>query len=259
MRSQTSRPPRLWPLVAIAVGVLLLLSNFRLLTFDVLQLWPLLVIALGIQLLRQGDLGFSWQGQTFGITRGSVERANLEADAGELDLHLRALRREGRLVAGQYTARSRPRLEVLHDEATLQMRRGETWLLSLADWEVGLARDLPWRLLLSTSLGVLNADLSAVHVEEARLATGLGDIKLVCPNQPSGPIWVRSILGNISVQVPETTPAAVRVRSTSLSNVTASSRFHQVEPGTWVTDGYEGSEAALSVEVESVLGDVSLE
>ncbi|MCZ7544739.1 MAG: DUF5668 domain-containing protein [Anaerolineae bacterium] len=260
MRSQSDRAPRLWPLVITAVGVLLLLSNFRLLTFDVVQLWPLLVIALGIQLLRQGDFGLSWQGQTFGITRGSVERATLEADAGELDLNLRALRKEGRLVAGQYTARSRPSLEVQHNEATLRMRRGQTWLLSLADWEVGLARDLPWRLLLSAHLGVLSIDLSEVEIEEARLATGIGDIRLVCPGIPSGPIWARSTLGNISVEVPAHVAAAVRVRSTALSNVKASDRFSKVAPGLWVTEGYADSDGsgALSVEVESVVGDVAI-
>jgi hypothetical protein len=259
VRTRTNRPPRLWPLVAIVVGVLLLLSNFQLLAFDVLALWPLLLVALGVQLLGQGDLGLTWQGQSFGITRGSVHRATLEANAGELDLNVRALRREGRLLAGQYTARSRPRLEVQHSQATLRMRRGETWLLSLADWEVGLARDLPWRLLLSAHLGQLNADLRSLNVHEARLATGIGDIKLVCPDASSGPIWVRSTLGNISVEVPDGVEAAVHVRSTALSQVSMSDRFHETAPGLWVTDDSAREEGVISVEVVSVVGDVSIE
>lgn len=260
LRSQTNRPSRFWPLVAIAAGVLLLLSNFRLLTFNVLELWPLLVIALGVQLLRQGDVGLSWQGQTFGITRGSVERATLEADAGDLDINLRALRREGRLVAGQYTARSRPWLDVRHNQATLRMRRDSTWLLSLSDWEIGLARDLPWRLLLSSHLGVINADLSGVNVKEARLATGIGGINLVCPDLPSGPIWVHSTVGDVSVEVPEGIPAAVRVRGTPLTDIRVSDRFREAAKGVWVTEGYDEHDAdrALSVEIISAVGDVNL-
>lgn len=258
MRSQTTRPPRFWPLVAIAAGVVLLLANFKLLDFNVLHLWPLLAIALGVQVLRQGDLGFTWQGQTFGITRGSVETATLEANAGEIDLRLRALRREGRLLAGQYTARSRPRLDVQHNHATLQMRRGETWLLSLADWEVGLAQDVAWQLLLSTHLGEINVDLRALEIDEARVASGIGDIRLVCPDRPAGPVWVRSTLGNIKVEVPDEMQAAVRVHKTPLTRVSIDERFQEAEPGLWVTAGYEDAEEPLSVEVVGVLGDVSV-
>ena len=47
----------------------------------------------------RSDLGITWQMQTFGITRGAVQVASLEACSGELDVKIRALRREGRLIA----------------------------------------------------------------------------------------------------------------------------------------------------------------
>ncbi|MBN1287363.1 MAG: hypothetical protein JXB47_18325 [Anaerolineae bacterium] len=261
MRSEPNRPPRFWPLIAIVAGVVLLLANFRLIDFDVLQLWPLLVVAVGLQALLQGDIGISWQGQTFGITRGSVEQATLEADAGEIDLRLRALRKEGRLLAGQYTARSRPTLEVEHNHATLRMRRGSTWLLSLADWDVGLAPDLPWSLLLSAHLGKIGADLRQLDIDEARISTGFGDIRLVCPDREAGPLWVRSTFGNIAVEIPEAMPAAVRIHSTALARVKVSERFQEMEPGLWLTltpDYHGAALEPLSVEIVAVLGNVDI-
>ncbi len=255
MQSQTNRPPRFWPFVVTAFGVLLLLGNFRLIEFDLRYLWPLFLIALGGQLLWRGDIGFTWQGQTFGITRGSVDEAALEADAGEIDVKLRALHKVGRLVAGQYTARSRPRLDVQQHTATVQMRRAETWLLSLAGWEVGLAQDVTWRLLLSAHLGAIEADLRMLEIEEARIATGLGDIRVVCPDRAAGPIWIRSTLGNITVEVPEGMPTSVHVRTTPLVRVKAAERFKQTEAGLWQT---AGDAEALSVEVVAVTGDIHL-
>ena len=41
-----------------------------------------------VPLLVRGDLGITWQSQTFGITRGSVQSATLEASSGELDVKM---------------------------------------------------------------------------------------------------------------------------------------------------------------------------
>src|SRR5260221_6235615 len=154
------RPPFIVPLLLIGTGVALLLRNFLLVeNFDLLQYWPALLVVAGLQLLLRGDIGITWQGQTFGITRGSVQSASLEAASGELDIKIRALRREGRLIAGQYSGRSRPSLSVRGDHAHLTLQRGQTWPFTWADWEIGLAKDLPWDLLISTYLGELDVDL----------------------------------------------------------------------------------------------------
>ncbi len=264
MQSQANQPPRLWPIIAIATGVLLLLVNFKLIDFDTRQLWMLLLIALGIQVVRQGDLGVTRQGRTFGITRGSVEEAILEADAGALDIKLRALRKEGRLLAGQYTARSRPSLTVEHNHATVQMRRNASWLLSLADWEMGLTKDVPWCLLLSTHLGTIDADLRALEIDEARISSGIGDITLVCPDLPAGPIWARATFGDITIEIPDNMPAAVRIHTTALTRVKVGARFHEAAPGLWLSADYTDDDTnedyiePLSVEVVAVLGNVDI-
>ena len=92
----------------------------------------------------------------------------------------------------------------------------------------------------------------------AGVATGVGDITLVCPDRASGPIWVRSTFGNITVEIPDAMQAAVQVRRKPLSQVTVGARFEEVEPGLWLTADYEDGEDALSVEVVSVLGNVNI-
>ncbi len=235
MRSR-SRAPWLWALILIAVGVVLLLDNFLLLDLDAADYWPFLLVVIGAQILLRGDVGLSWAAHTFGITRGSVRSGSLEVESGEIDVQLRVLRKPGRLVAGQYTARSRPGLSVRNNQATLTLRRGDTWPLSLADWDVGLADDLPWDLLISSFLGRLELDLRGLSVRRAYISSGLGHVHLACPEAADEAIYARSALGDVWISIPEDSRAVIRVEAGPLARVRAdSNRFEEVEPGVYAT------------------------
>ncbi len=253
-----SRLAWLGPLSLIAIGGVLLLDNFMLLDFDLAAYWPLLLVILGLQVLLRGDIGLSWQSHTFGITRGSVRSATIEIESGELDVQVRALRKPGRLIAGQYTARSRPGLVVRNNHATLRMQRGQSWWLSLADWDVGLAHDLPWGLLLSTYLGQLDIDLRGLTVERAYLSSGFGNVNIVCPDRASGPIMARSMLGDVRLSIPEEGCATIRVTRSPFVRVRFDeTRFTQVEPGVYTS--LQGTETYwLDITASAVFGSITI-
>jgi hypothetical protein len=258
------RSPLILPLILIAIGVLLLLRNFLLIeNIDLLRYWPVLLILLGLQLLIRGDLGITWQSQTFGITRGSVQTAALEANSGELDVKIRALRREGRLIAGQYTGRSRPNLNVRGDHAQLSMQRGQTWPFSQADWEIGLARDLPWKLLVSGHLGEMDVDLRGLYIDQAHVASGIGDVRVVLSDLAAidhrGDVRATSTFGNITLVIPEQVEAIVHVGAKPMARLQVDeARFLMIEPGVYATLGYEQSAAPVNVELASTFGTVRL-
>jgi hypothetical protein len=236
MSSPSKRAPWLWPLLLMIAGVVLLLDNFLLIDFDITRYWPLVLVALGLQLLLRGDIAPSWQAHTFGITRGSVKSASIEIESGELDVQLRALRAPGRLIAGQYSARSRPGLVVRNNHATLRMQRGQSWWLSLADWDVGLAHDLPWGLLLSSYLGRLDVDLRGLVIERAYFASGFGNVTVTCSDRPSGPIFARSTFGDVRLTVPDNCQATITVPPSPLARVRwDEKRFRQIEPGVYAS------------------------
>jgi hypothetical protein len=258
---RSGRAPLILPILLVIVGGALLLRNFGLIeNVDLLQYWPVLLVLVGLQLLLRSDIGVSWQTQTFGITRGTVEEASLEATSGELDVKIRALRREGRLIAGTYTARSRPDLDVRGEHARLIMQRGHTWPFSLADWEVGLAKDLPWTLLITSHLGELDIDLRGVEVHRADLATGIGDVKVVLSEGVADGVRARSTFGNVTLSVPTEAAAVIRVIAKPFSRVQIDeTRFLMLEPGLYATLGYENREALVFAEVSSTFGMVRLQ
>lgn len=261
MSALTKRVFWLLPLALIAGGVILLLNNFLLIDLDLAPYWPVLLVVLGLQLLARGDVGLSWQAHTFGITRGSVQSGSLEIESGELDVQLRALRKSGRLIAGQYTARSRPGLMVRNNHATLRMQRGQTWWLSLADWDVGLATDLPWNLLISAYLGRLEVDLRGLLVDRTYVSSGLGHVYVACPDYAAGPIFARSALGDVRLSIPQGTQAVIDVQTGPFGRVRFDrGRFEEVEPGVYTTYLDPESELAddvyLNVTASTVFGTI---
>ena len=258
------RSPLVLPLLLVAIGFYLLLRNFLLVeNIDLLQYWPVLLVLLGLQLLFRGDIGITWQSQTFGITRGSVQSAALETSSGEIDVKIRALRREGRLIAGQYAGRSRPSLNVHGDHARLSLQRGQTWPFSQADWEIGLAKDLPWSLLVSAHIGEIDADLRGLQVDQAHLASGIGDVRIVASDLPGeqtpGDIRACSTFGNVTLVIPPQVEAVVRVHQKPMSRLQIDeARFLMLEPGVYATLGYEQGGTPTRVELASTFGTVRL-
>ncbi|MCS6869993.1 MAG: hypothetical protein RML95_06890 [Anaerolineae bacterium] len=257
---RTERPPYILIALLLGSGGYLLLRNFRLLPeVDLAPYAPLILVLLGVQLLLRGDLGISWAAQTFGITRGTVRAASLEAYSGELDVKLRALRREGRLIAGSYTARSRPDLTVRGETARLTMQRGRTWLFSIADWEVGLARDLPWNVLLSSFLGEIEADLRGIPINRAELGTGFGDIRLVLPELVGQGVRAFSTFGNVAIAVPEGCAALVRLRRRTFSRLQVDERFFmRLADDLYATLNHTEAARVTYAEVGSTFGTVRL-
>ena len=260
MRTKGSRGIWLGSLALIALGVILLLNNFLLISgFNVTTLWPLLLVVGGAVILLRGDVLAGGEGRAFGITRGSVESATLEINAAEIDVTMRGLQREGRLIAGQFAANSRPALHVQGTHTFLKMDRAATSWLSFADWDINLAPDLPWQVLVSSSLGQVDLDLSGVIVQNGLIATGIGDIRLVVPEEAFEPIYVRSAAGTISVIAP--TGSAVRISAQSgvffKVNVD-SNRYDQVETGVFVSKDADVSRQVIDIQVAGTFGDAYL-
>lgn len=257
MRARGSRGLWLGVLALLALGLLLLLNNFLLLSgFNVAALWPLLLVILGALILLRGDLLPGADARTFGITRGSVESATLEISAGEIDVSARALQREGRLIAGQFALDSRPQLSVQDTHAYLRMDRAATPWLSFADWEMALSRDLPWGIFVSTSLGQIDLDLRGLIVQKAVLASGLGDIQLVCPQEAFEPLNVRSAVGSIRILTPPGSYVRIYASGSRRFSIHADeARYTQPEPGVYVSRDARAGYREVEIYVSGTLGD----
>lgn len=260
MQKGTSRWTGVAALFLVIIGVLLLLNNYLLISgFNISALWPVLLVIAGVIILLQGDLSDPSSTRTFGITRGTVESATLEVSAGEIDVQFRASAREGRLAAGQYAANSRPSLEAQSTHAHLRMDRAATPWLSFADWEIGVARDLPWQVLISTHLGSVNVDLSEIIVQDAIIATGIGDIRATLTKEAFEPLHLRSAVGDIHVYTPPGTRAVIYVHASALTGLHIDeNRYERQDDGSYHARAVESVFQPVAVHVKTTFGDVYL-
>lgn len=257
MRSRGSSGGWLWALALVALGVVLLLNNFLLISgFNVSTLLPLIFVIIGAIILLRGDIFAGGAGKNFGITRGSVESAALEISAGAIDVQVYGLQREGRLIAGQYAPDARPALSVEGANARLKMDRAATPFFSFTPWTVALARDLPWKLYTTAHLGQVNADLTGLIVDGGVIATGFGDIHLVTPTEVLAPIYVRSALGNIRVIVPPGQNVRIVCRESRLFSVNVDeTRYTSPEPGVFLARDPSANHPEATLFVSGLFGD----
>lgn len=259
MQAKDLRSPILLPLAVVVLGIILLLENFLLLgDFQVSVLLPLGLAILGAWLLIRGDIG-TRAARSFGITRGSVESATLEVSAGEVDVIVTHAEREGRLVEGQFAHASRPNLEVTGVNAHLRFARAATPWTSFADWQIRLADDLPWRILMSTSLGQINADLSGLIIQGGQIATGIGDVRVVCPAEAFAPLYVRSSAGDVHVVVPAGQAARIHIQTGRLFKAKhAETRYQQVAQGVYEALRPDAESPLVEIYVRGTFGDAYL-
>ena len=259
-KTKQTHGPWLWPLILVIVGVILLLDNFLLLgDFEAWKLLPLLLVIAGAQVLLRGDLLPSSESHTFGITRGSVESATLEISSGEIDVDIRPLQREERLIAGQYAANSRPYLQVQDNYAHLKMERRRTPWYSFSDWHVSLAHNLPWQVLISSWLGQAHLDLSDLIIQDLVVGTGFGEIRLIAPPEALGEIYLQSALGNIFVTTPDGYNTQIITEGGWLFRVHHDEdRYENPEPNTYVaTDAAEDAPLVV-IRIRGTFGDAYL-
>ncbi len=260
MPGKVARGNWLWPLLLVVAGVVLLLNNFLLLgNFDATALWPLALVVIGATILLRGDFAPGSEGRTFGITRGSVESATLEISSGEIDVIVRPLQQEGRLIAGQFAFGARPAMRVTDAHTHLKMQRSTTSWLSFADWEMGLARDLPWQILISTSFGQVNLDLSGLIIQNGVVGTGFGDIRAVAPAEAFAPLNLQSALGNIHLITPVGYRTKIMVQSSTMFRVHADERrYQQSESGVYLSHDADEAAPLVEIMISGTFGDAYL-
>lgn len=261
-RPRQAKGPVWWPLALILAGVILLLSNFLLLTdIPVGLLIPVALVFIGLQILFRGDLVPDSGIRTFGIRRGIAESASLSIQSGEIDINIDSLssRHQERLIAGQYAAGTLPDLEVAGVEAHLTMQRQHTPWYTFADWEMGLSPDLPWNLAFSTSLGQIKLDASHLVIQQAILSTGAGDLTIILPAEAFDDLSLSSTLGHIYITTPPGYRAEITVEASRFCQVIASeTRYETQSTGIFIARDATPEMEPVRVTVRGQYGNIYL-
>jgi len=258
-----SKSPIIWPLALVAIGVILLLHNFILLgDINILNLSPLLLVLVGAWILLRGDIRPSSDAKSFGITRGSVESATLDIRSGEIDVAIAMLptSNQERLIAYRsFPVQSRPELKVDGVHTQLTMRRQHTPWFSYTDWDMLIAQQIPWQLLITSHLGQVNLDLAEGIVSNVRIATGIGNIHFVTPFEALDDVRLSSTLGTIHITTPFGYASQITIDQGHFMNLHIDdTRYHMTENGDYVSLETQDDMPVVNMLVSNTFGDVYL-
>ena len=263
---------RLAALGLVALGLLLLASNLGLLAAPVARALavagPLLLLALGLWLAVRGRAGGVDALPSFSVPRGSHAGATLRVSSGNADVRVGHFAGASQLAVGAFPAPDGPLLTTIDGqpesnpatraELVLGTRQAWPWLPGL--WQASLAKGLPWRFDLESSLGDFELDLRDLTVESLRLRSSLGNVALTLPAAGQPELDLALTTGNLHLRLPDGMDVKLSVRAGTLANVHCQSRrCVEVAPGEWVTPLYAAAAQRCTLTVRLGTGDLRLE
>ncbi len=255
---------RLWALLFLMVGGLLLAANLNLLPpaaqRGVGWVWPGLVIVTGLWVLLTGRSRADSARPTFALDRADYTSGALVVNTGSADLQIGALAAADHLALGQLPTPHGPVLTTAGRAVRLRMTpRLAVPLLAGRPWSIDLAPDLPWALQWQSSLGDMALDLHGLNLTTAYLRSAVGQVDLTLPAGGQADLQVRLGLGNLTVRVPETMAVKVKFNRGRLATVRPDGRrFVELAPGEWATPLFAVSPVRCTVTVYLWAGDLTL-
>ena len=255
----------IWPLVLIAVGVLMLLQNFGLISPKVWgAFWAVVLMALGVWTLMGVLVPRRTEAEQASAALEGAARARIRLDHGAGRLNVKAGSDPAQLFSGTFQGGLDYRIDRDGDEARARLNTPPgafpfwNWGPGAGyDWAVELNPAIPLRLELRAGADEARLDLSALRVTELRIDTGASSTEVVLPAS-AGFTSVRVSAGaaSLALRVPPGVAARVRARGGAMSAEVDTGRFPRAG------DVYQSPDydtAANKIEIDANLGAGSLE
>jgi len=257
---------RLWPVLLIAAGLDILIGRRSIWgsAFVALFLMAVFAGALVWGLPRIGSVG-ELTTETVNLPLGSATRAEVEIDFGTGRLELHASPEAAGLVEGTVALSRGERLNAerrqtgntvyaeVRSHGNWSYPSG-TWTAGDKVWDLGLSRDVPISLKISTGVGRSNLDLSRLQVTDLTLDGGVGQVTISLPRTGRLDGSIEGGIGEVIVLVPAGVAARIRVDG-GLGGVNVSGSYARMGD-TYTTPGYDTAENRADLRIEGGIGRV---
>jgi hypothetical protein len=269
---------RLWPVLLIAAGLEILIGRRSFLGSVAVALL-LLAALFGIimwGLREQPSSPFvrpPLDGAEAEVSTVEISQSLQGADAADIDirfgagqLRLEALPESSRLVEGQIELRdgeqASPTFEMrdgtgyfkLHSQDPVVIPTLGQWE-SNATWELGLNRDVPTVLAVSTGAGEAKLDLSELNLERLKVETSVGSTQLYLPRRGRLSAAVDTGVGELDIIIPTGMAARIRV-DRGLGSIEVRDKDYRQEEDVYVSPGFEGAVDRVDLEIDAGIGKV---
>ncbi|HEY0604291.1 MAG TPA: DUF5668 domain-containing protein [Herpetosiphonaceae bacterium] len=288
------RPSLIGPIILIGLGMLFLLGNLGMNTWNVwetlIRLWPVLLIAGGLEIIvGRRNAWAAWlialltvallvggvvllPGRTGGailatdtITQplGAAERANVDIGFGAGALTVASLNDETNLVTGNLQRRSgeeiRQDFRMAGDTAifTLRSENRTPWLSQTGrgpTWDIRLNNSVPTQLTIATGAGQSTLDLRQLQLTHLDVSTGAGQTRITLPERGVLDARVSTGAGQAIITIPSGMAARIQVSAGIGSKEVQGS--YQRDGDRYVSPNYASATNRVDLEVSGGVGSI---
>jgi hypothetical protein len=247
-----------WPILLIAVGMIVLLDNLGLLPFDpwqLVRLWPLVLVVIGLDILIETARRRGHVGESLSIDRDSLPEAEVSVEFGAGTLRVSAEAGPAKLLEGEFTEDVEYQLS---DRRLRVYSRPDWWSWRERKWEVRLTRDIPLRLRFQIGACESILDLSDLRVIEFSLESGAAGTVVRFPRE-AGMTRARIKAGAASVKISVPEGVAARIASTvALGTFEVDTRRFPRSGSEYVSPNYDAAANQLDLKIEGGVGSVTV-
>lgn len=282
------------PLFLIFIGVLFLLNNLGMISWDIwpqlIRLWPVFLIGAGLDLVlgRRSMLGsilvsvfmialiggalwfISTQmpsapavTQEVSYALENADRAEVRIDFNVGTLHIGALSESNNLAEGTLDLSKNEKLQEdysVKGDAYLALSSKMPRMTFSTDlnpdktWDIYLNRDVPLQLDVDTGVGTARLDLRQLRLDDLEVNSGVGTTTIVLPTSGRLSASVEGGVGQIMIQVPAGVEARIEV-STGLGDVQIPDSY-QRSNDTYTSPGYNSADNRVDLYINSGVGRI---
>lgn len=287
----------IWAYILIGLGVVWLLSNLGIFA-GFWRLWPLVLVVFGVLLLTGTVQASALEKHHFTAPLGDTAsaRVNLALSVGRGTV--KALKDTDTLIDADLVHRGEVEFSVSGERdknvrlrptenVPLQWLNPANWFHNYRDlkWDIGLTPQVPLDVTVHSGVGESIIDLTDLRLTHVSLNIGIGatDLRLPCTEAPydaeinggTGETQIdiaddaalhlkaRGGVGAFKINTPH--DVGVRIRATvGVGDVNLSSRFVQMQSanhlvgksGTWQTEGFEGANRQVTIDFDGGVGEL---
>lgn len=280
------------PLILIGLGIVFLLNNLGILSWNVwdviFNLWPVLLISAGLDIIIGYRSGWGavlsllltlalLAGALWLLGAGLGQATTAEEIVQPLDwatqaeikiapavgsLSIESLSGSDNLAEGTLHLRSGERLarqfELEEETAKFALQSEGNFVGPFGGvgqgWELALNPDLPLSLEASIAMGQADLDLTGLTLSDLEASMAMGQITVVLPGEGSFRAKVDGAIGQIIVVIPEGMEARVRLDAALVGRQLPSE--YQSRDGVYTSPDYAGAENRVDLEVDLAIGSV---
>jgi hypothetical protein len=253
---------RLWAVVLIALGLLLLAYNLSGPwpgAGSVVALWPALVVLLGLGLPFVGWWGRGFQLPAFACERNGCEAAELWVTGGTADVRVESFIGSSQLAVGQFASLAGPLVTKTGTVTRLVMDRRAAAPLLTGVWTAALSKGLPWTLTLRASVGAFTLNLRDLTVVKLDLESAAGPVDLTLPAAGEGEMNLRLLLGDLTLRVPDGMGVKLKIEAGPLATLRLNDRrLVRLAGDEWATPDFSKASQRFTLKVNLLAGDLKL-